>query len=161
MAASVFSGIGVRILGGVLASLLLVGCGLGVYGGYVSTLYFGGERVSAHVDSCKRTSSSRRGSSTVCRGSWKSSDGQQHSGTIEGAGDLDQGRDIQVRVVGDSAVADSPFQLWPLAGSAVCLLLAMVAGVFLLVVVRSSRRNTGPYPGTYPPQPGGYPPYRR
>jgi hypothetical protein len=142
---------------GWLIITLLATVGFGAYGAYQANIYYNGEAVTAHVDSCEtHRVYTRHGShnKTTCRGSWQTADGQHHSGELGGVdAQGDEGTDVQVRVAGDTAIEDSPFELWPLGVAGLCLLLA-VGSMF---AVRSAFRQPRPMTTTVR---GGPPPYQ-
>lgn len=160
---------------GWLIITLLATVGFGAYGAYQANIYYNGEAVTAHVDSCEtHRVYSRHGShnETTCSGTWKTADGRQHSGEISGvSSQSDQGTDVKIRADGDDAIVDSQWELWPFGVAALCLLL-MVASIFAVraafrrprpmsTVVRGGPPPYRPYPqgGTYPPaQPFPYQP---
>jgi hypothetical protein len=145
-----------RTVGWLIIAVLLT-VGFGAYGAYQANIYYNGEAVTAHVDSCEtHRVYSRHGShnETTCHGSWQTADGQHHSGEIDGLGSQsDEGTDVRVRVSGDTAIEDSPFELWPLGVAAVGLLLAVLS----IVAVRAAWRRPRPMTTTVR---GGPPPYQ-
>jgi hypothetical protein len=153
---------------GWLVIALLMTVGFGIYGAVQANVYYNGEAVTAHVDSCEtHRVYGRHGShnQTSCQGSWQTADGKHHSGKIDGVSSPgDEGTDVQIRTSGDSAVLDSPWELWPLGVAAFGLLLVVGSGFTVRAAFRRPRsmstvtRFPPPY-RPYPPQPphGGPP----
>lgn len=146
--------------GAVLVLVILIAVCGGV--GYSdAATYLGGEKATAHVGDChteqRRGRRGRTTTVTVCEGTWKTADGQSHEGEIEGAEQSDSGQDIAVRVDGDKAVVDEPFQnLWPVGGA--CLL-TVVLVIYIGYLVTRRGGGSGPPAGPPPGNPyGGRPP---
>ncbi|HEY8543897.1 MAG TPA: hypothetical protein VIL36_02575 [Acidimicrobiales bacterium] len=90
------SGIGVLVLGGLLAAVL-VGGGL-----FVLSAQRSGEAAEATVTGC-----ARRVRATTCTGTWTTGDGRVVIGTIDGAHRDDIGETLDVRLDGDRAYTTS------------------------------------------------------
>ncbi|WP_203961242.1 hypothetical protein [Actinocatenispora thailandica] len=122
----------VRTVGWLVIAILMtvVFTAVGIFQAHT---YFSGETVTAHVDRCQtRRVHSRHGShnETDCYGTWKTADGQQHDGEIPGAdSNSDEGKDVQLRALGDDVVEDSSLgALWPLGVAALGVVLSVAAG---------------------------------
>ncbi|BCJ31331.1 hypothetical protein Asera_54390 [Actinocatenispora sera] len=133
----------VRTIGWLVIAILMtvIFTGVGIFQAHT---YFSGETVTAHVDRCEtHRVYSRHGShnETDCYGTWKTADGNQHDGEIPGADSYsDEGKDVQLRALGDDVVEDSTLgALWPLGVAALGVVLSIAAGF----AVRRARRRSG------------------
>ena len=95
--------------------------------------YVTGTEVSARVERCE-TEQRQRGKRTICEGSWTLPGGERRSGTIDGAGEEDEGRTVTARANGDRATATSPGRL--AASTALALVLAALSAVFAVLGTR-------------------------
>ena len=136
---------------GLLIAVVVLTVIFGFFGVPRANTYLTGEQVTATVQSCEtKTSYGRRGrryTTTTCTGTWTTSDGQQHSGVINGADTEHQGQTVAVRARGDEAQLDDLWVLWPF-WVFLALLAATVGGIGFAI----ARRRAGS--GQRPPMPG-------
>jgi hypothetical protein len=97
---------------GCLTVVFLIFGGFFVAGGlWELNIQRNGTPAKATVSSCDTRSQPKAGSSTTCRGVWRTGDllagGEVVTGTVSGAAESDVGKEIDVRVRGDTAHAET------------------------------------------------------
>lgn len=131
-------------------ALLVIGIGILGWGGWNYVASTTGEKTTAVVDQCTKTYGRKGRTRTTCQGSWQLG-GVTQRGRIEGVGDDDEGKAVEVRIHDGEAYAFS----W--AG---VLVPAVIGGGLLIggVLWVASVFRGGKTPPTAPAWQGGPPP---
>ncbi|SHN01855.1 hypothetical protein [Cryptosporangium aurantiacum] len=141
-------------------ALLVIGVGLLGWGGWNYIAGTTGEKATAVVEQCTKSYGRKGRSRTTCYGTWQQN-GVAQRGQIDGVGDDDQGKSVEVRIHDGEAYAFS----WPgvLVPGAIGVVM-LIASVFWMASAFKGKKEEppaqgwqgGPHPQARVPHPAGY-----